>query len=161
VATQVINAGCGDLRVVLRLGQYERALEDRLRVQSEAFCSPFRAKAALPHRLGDVGLDLCCMPVDAGFASGSNCRARLKRLLHHCAYKARELGNVAREQLLSEIKVSEHALEWVCLTVIGCALKKLACDFGPMLGGRHRQVSLALEVVEEGAFGDIARRAQV
>jgi hypothetical protein len=156
----VIDAGCGDLRVVLRLGQYERALENRLRVQGEALCSPLPAKAPLPHRLGDVSLDLCRMPADAGFARGSNCRARLESLLHHRADKARELGNVAGEQLLSELEVAENTLQRVRVPVIWRSRKKLSGDIGPMLDGGDAEVLLGLEVVEEGALGDIARRAQ-
>src|SRR5262245_37935241 len=109
----MVNAGGGNLRVVLCLGQYERALQNRLRVQSEALCSPLRAESALSHRLGDVGLQLLSVLADAAFASGPNCRARRKGLLHHCAHKARELGNVTFEQLLSELEVAENALQRV------------------------------------------------
>src|SRR5215472_4983677 len=143
------------------LGQDERALEDRLRVQSEAFCRALPAKTALPHRLGDVSLYLCRMPADAGFASRSNCRTRLECLLHHRAHKARELGNVACEQPFSELEVAENALQWVRVPVIRRGRKKLSGDIGPMLDGGDAEVLLALKVVEEGAFGDIARRAQV
>ena len=161
VAAQVINAGCGDLCVVFGLGQYERALEDCLRVQGEAFCSPLSAKAALPHRLGDVGLYLLRVPADAGFASRSNARARLEGFLHHRADKASELGNVAGEQLFSEVEVAEDTRKRICVQVIRSSGKKLARNLRPVAGGPDTEVFLALEVVEEGALGDPGGGAEI
>src|SRR5262245_3949744 len=101
------------------------------------------------------------MLTDAGVASASNCWARLESLLHHRADKARELGNVAGEQLLSELEVAENTLQRVRVPVIGRSRKKLSSHIGPMLYVGDAEVLLGLEVVEEGALGDIARRAQV
>src|SRR6185503_20846608 len=101
----------GDLRVDFRLGQYEPALQNRLRVQSEASCSPLPANSALSHRLGDVRLQLLRVPADAGVAGGPNCRVRRESLLHHRPDETGELGNLAREQVLPELEVTENALQ--------------------------------------------------
>jgi hypothetical protein len=62
--------------------------------------------------------------------------------------------------LLSELEVAENTLQRVRVPVIWRSRKKLSGDIGPMLDGGDAEVLLGLEVVEEGALGDIARRAQ-
>ena len=69
----------------------------------------------------------------------------LESLLHHRADQASELGNLACEQLLSELEVAENALQRVRVPVIRRGLKKLACDLGPMLAAATARSSLLLK----------------
>jgi hypothetical protein len=65
---QMIDAGGGDLCAALSLGQYEGALENRLRVQREALGRPLRAYPVKLHRFGDIAFDFRRMAADAGIA---------------------------------------------------------------------------------------------
>ena len=65
---RLINASGGDLCAAFSFGQYEGALENRLRVQREALGRPLRAKPVKLHRFGDIGFDLRRMAADAGIA---------------------------------------------------------------------------------------------
>src|SRR5690606_30180470 len=58
VTAKMMDAGNGDLCFAGRLGENEGSLEDCLRVECQAPGSPVRSDSPIPHRFGDVALDL-------------------------------------------------------------------------------------------------------
>jgi hypothetical protein len=74
IVVQVIDAGGGDRRPALSLGQYESTLENGLRVQRETLGRPFRAYPVKSHRFCDVGFDFRGMAADAGVTGSADRR---------------------------------------------------------------------------------------
>src|SRR5262249_4778253 len=105
VAAQVIDSfGCGP-GAVRRFGQNERALQNGLRVETQARGGTWRIDAVLLHRLADVAFEARRMPCDGALAGLPNGGIAVVGLLHHGADEARELGYPADQQGLAEIDV--------------------------------------------------------
>lgn len=150
-----------DVGPALRLGEDERALQNRLRVKRKALCCPVADDAIFFARHFDVCFERRGMAEDAGFARRANIIVCSERFLHERAGEACELGRRAFEQGCAEIDISEHAVERVSVLVVGRGFKQRAGCFRPMARRGDSQRILARKVMEEGALGDARRAAKV
>ncbi len=161
IAVQMIEAGGGNVRTLLGFRENEGSLNDGLGVEREASGGPLSLDAVLAHGFGDVGLERCGVPADAlvaGFADG---RVGLIHFLNHGSDEAGEVGQIALEDGLAEIDVGEEAVEGIGEELIGSGCEEAAGDAVPVVGGGERELFLALEVMEEAAFGEAGGLADV
>ena len=88
----MVNAVGRDLGAALRLGEDERALEDRLGVERQTLGCPGHLEPAHSESLGDVCLERRGVGGDGRRAGLSYGRGRLVRLLQHGSYETGELS---------------------------------------------------------------------
>jgi len=155
------DAGGGDFRAVLGFGEYEGALDGGLGVEGEAFGGPVGMHPALAEGCLDVMDESCGVARDASIAGVAEGGVGVVDLLDHGSDQAGEVGEIALEDGLAEIDVSEEAVEWVGWTMVGGGGEELAGDFGPVVGGGEGQGFFAVEMVEEAAFGEAGGLADV
>ena len=150
-----------DSCVLRRLGEDESTLQHGLCVQRQTVGIGFAAAAAGSERLGDVGFERRRVADDAARAGVADRWAGVVYFLHHRADEAGEFGNGALQDRGAEVDVAEHAVACALQSMVGRCGKECAGDCRPMIGGGHREVSFAREVVEERAFADASGRAQI
>jgi hypothetical protein len=105
-----------------------------------------------------VGFDPGGVGADAGVADRG---VHFVDFLHHRSDETGELWYPAPEDCLAEIDVAENAIKWILVLVVRRALEKRASHLRPVVSRRNCEGFLALEVVEERAFGDARLTAKV
>lgn len=161
VAAQVIHALCCNRGSLLRFRQYERALEDTLRVERQTGSGPRRMNVVFLDRFGNVGLERLSVTADAEVAGFANRGKRVVCLLHHGAHQASEFGQFAVQQRFAEINVGQDALERIGGFVIRSGCEEAAGLLVPARCGCQRQVFFAAEVMKKAAFGETSRGTDV
>ena len=161
IAAKVRNALCCHLCRALGFGQDERALQRGLGVVRQALCGPVGIRRVQRACLGDVFGDGLGVRVNTHPARITNGGVGFKRLLHHGAQQAGEIGQLALQNLGAKVDVGEHPLTRVGNLLIRRAGEQAAGHLGPITCGLNRQLFLALEVVEEAALAHARRVADV
>jgi len=134
VPVQMIKAFARKRRIVGGFRQDEPALENGLRVTSEAFGRPVAAYASRLPRRFDVGLQRCGMAEDAAATGIANLRRTRIDLLRQRADEARELRDLADDDRLAERDIGKHALKRIGRLAIGSRLEEIRGRLRPELG---------------------------
>jgi hypothetical protein len=101
------------------------------------------------------------MARDAPFASLADGRRGLVRLLHHGADQAGEIRDTTPQKRLAKGNIGEDTVQGIVVVVIGRSGKQCPRHLGPVIRRGYAKLILALEMVEEGPFGDARRGAEL
>ncbi len=161
VTVQVIQAVRGNRRSPLRLRQNKGPLDDGLHVFGEAVSTPLSIARVLAQRRSDILFKHGSVLTEALLAGFLDRRVRLVRLLHQAAEQAGEFGQLAPQQRLAKLHISQQSPNGIGQLPIGNGAEQARRERGKMSGGRGRQRFLAGKVVKEGALGDTGRPTEV
>jgi hypothetical protein len=106
VPAQMIQAGRGNRRTLVCLGENEGALGNRLHMQGEALGAPLSIAAVGVQRRGDVQFKHGDVFAEASLAGLTDCRMRLVSLLHHGAHETGEFGQRPFEERLAKLHIA-------------------------------------------------------
>src|SRR5689334_6966420 len=139
----------------------EGTLQHRLSVQRQAASGPSRLDTMCFDGSGYIRFDLRGVIADRMRARIADCRMAVVGFLYHRAYETRELRHSAGQNCLAEVDVAQHAVEWILIVMIWRRCEESVGHLRPVIGGRDRQIVLALEMMKEGALGDVAGRTKI
>ena len=120
----MVDAFERDGAVARRLRENEGALEDGLGMSCEARRRPIGRDPARRHGLRDIRLQRRCMAEDAGGAGLADRGMRPVNFLGHGPDETGELGEIAFDDRLAELDVTEQAVKRVVMLVVGRVLEE-------------------------------------
>lgn len=161
ITVEVVETVGRDLRTSLCFSKDERSLNHGLHVERETLWSPIGWNAMQGDGRSNVRLQSRRVRSQVLVASAADRRVGYVDFLNHGAKETSELGEFAGKDGFAEVDVAQKAIDRIGQASIGSGSKNALCKDGEMFSGRKGEILLAFEVMEEAAFAETSRCADV